>query len=390
VPVLLDSQTPDAEAQRVMAAMGAAGLASCGTAWPENPHDFSFQPFSGNGEVRLTDPAIIKLTSGSTGEARGIEAPLEALLADEENLAATMGIKEADRLLVAVPMAHSYGLSSLAVPALVRGTTLIIPEAGNPFSPLQAAAELGATVFPTTPSYLEGLAQWEGALPDLDDLRLLLSAGAALRPETARRIRQSWGHPVHAFYGASECGGIAYDPEGRAAEEGLVGKPVRQVSIKLEEVADRETPGMHLVIRSPAVARRYLPREDQRLGGGRFLSDDLATLEGSSLRLHGRLGPVVKIRGKKVHPAEVEQILAQMPGIKEAYVHAEETAGAGGDTLEAFVVLAGHEVTRSEITEWCRRHLVPEKVPRRIQLVAELPRTERGKVEASQVLRLRT
>jgi long-chain acyl-CoA synthetase len=98
----------------------------------------------------------------------------------------------------------------------------------------------------------------------------------------------------------------------------------------------------------------------------------------------------VKIRGKKVHPAEVEQILTQMPGIQEAYVHAGGATSTGQDILEAFVVPAENDVTRSRITEWCRRHLAPEKVPRRIQLVAELPRTERGKIETSQVLRLRT
>lgn len=389
VPVLLDSQTPDAEAHRIMTVLGAVGLAGCRAAWPEHPDDFGFQAFTGDGEVRLAEPGIIKLTSGSTGEPRGIETPLPALLADEENLAATMGIKESDRILAAVPLAHSYGLSSLAVPTLVRGTMLIIPEAGNPFSPLQAAVELDATVFPTTPPYLEGLVQWEGDLPSLDSLRLLISAGAPLRPETARRIHRSWGHRVHAFYGASECGGIAYDPEGSAAEEGLVGQAVRHVSIELENVPGQEAPGRHLVIRSPAVARRYLPCEDPRLGAGRFESDDLGVLEHGSLRLQGRLGPVVKIRGKKVHPAEVEHILTQMPGIREAYVHSGGVTSAGRDILEALVVPEGKGLSRRAITAWCRGRLAPEKIPRRILLVAELPRSERGKIEFRRVLGLR-
>jgi long-chain acyl-CoA synthetase len=385
VPILLDAQTPDAAAQRAMATMGAVGMLHCATAWPQSEDDLAFVAFSPAKELHLTDPAVIKLTSGSTGEARGIEAPLPALLADEENLAITMGIQESDRLLVAVPLAHSYGLSSLALPALVRGTTLIIPEAGNPFSTLQAAADLRVTVFPTTPAYLEGLARWEGGLPQLDSLRLLISAGALLRPETARKIRESWGHPVHAFYGASECGGIAYDAEGGAAEESLVGNPVHRVSISLAETNGRPSPGKLLTIQSPAVARRYLPGEDPRLGGGRFITDDLGTLENGQLRLHGRLGPVVKIRGKKVHPAEVEQILFSMPGVQQAYVHAARVNGESGESLEAFVVPAGNDVVRSDVMTWCRLHLAPEKIPRRIQIVKELPRTERGKIEFSRL-----
>ena len=396
VPVLVDHQTPGAEVQRVMTALNTGGLITCATPWPVSPQDFTFQSDTNKTPAdtstaprRLSGPAVVKLTSGSTGEARGIEVPVEALLTDEENLAATMGIVDSDRLLAAVPLAHSYGLSSLVVPALVRGATLLVPEVRNPFAPLQMAAELEATVFPTTPSYLDGLVRLEGDLLPVESLRVVISAGAPLSPETAQRLRDAWGRSVHAFYGASECGGIAYDREGGAAEEGLIGEPVRNVQIDLEEVPGIPGSGHRVLVRSDAVARGYLPERDDHLKDGCFTSEDLGSLQDGKLRLHGRLGAAVKIRGRKVHPAEVEQILVSMPGVEQAHVHAVPGRTKEQCTLEALVVPVDSDMSRSEIIAWCRQYLAPEKVPRRVVLLESLPRNERGKIDTRKIQRPR-
>ena len=82
----------------------------------------------------------------------------------------------------------------------------------------------------------------------------MLTAGAPLRAVTAGRFRETFGLPVHVFYGASECGGICYDREGTAAERGTVGAPVEGVRVELEP------PGGILTVRSPAVAAGLHPR----------------------------------------------------------------------------------------------------------------------------------
>ena len=78
-------------------------------------------------------------------------------MADDAALAVTMGLRDDDRLLATIPLSHSYGLSSLVLPALMRGTPLIVPEEGRVFDPLAAAAQTGATVFPTVPAVLDAL-----------------------------------------------------------------------------------------------------------------------------------------------------------------------------------------------------------------------------------------
>src|SRR5258706_427500 len=84
----------------------------------------------------------------ATGGPRGVAVSAEALVADDAALASSMALRAADRILAAVPMSHSYGFASIVLPALVRGSVIVVPEAEGPLSPLQAAEKTEATVFP--------------------------------------------------------------------------------------------------------------------------------------------------------------------------------------------------------------------------------------------------
>jgi long-chain acyl-CoA synthetase len=391
--LLLDSQTPEAESLRTLRALGAAALLRCSTGWPQGPADWSLREIPSAGEDRLTLPgtAVVKLTSGSTGAPRGIVTPAAALMADAAALTATMGIRPDDRLLAAVPMSHSYGLSSLALPALVRGTVLVMPEEAALFDPFLAAERAAATVFPTVPAYLDALLKLSEPPPRPPSLRLVLTAGAPLRPETSRRFREIFGLPVHVFYGASECGGICYDREGGAAERGTVGEPVEGVKVTLspldtqEEETERDEGAAGIVtVESAAVACTYLPDPDPRLGNfgrHRFLAGDLGRWQGRELALCGRLDDVVNIKGKKVDPREVEGVLARLCGVEEVAVLG--VPRQEGEMLRAVVACRPGRLSPEEVLAWCRSHLAPHKVPRSVILVPELPRTARGKLDRS-------
>jgi long-chain acyl-CoA synthetase len=193
--------------------------------------------------MKLTSGSIIKLTSGSTGAPRGIAASARSLVADASALGCVMGLAPDDRLLASVPMSFSYGLSSLAIPALTSGSALVLPDAAHPLGALAAARSCRATFFPAVPVLLQALLKRDAARRLPPSLRLVVSAGAPLPEVAARRFRERFGLHVHAFYGASECGGIAYDRGGGAAERGTVGAPIPGVEVSIED--DR------VVVRSP-------------------------------------------------------------------------------------------------------------------------------------------
>lgn len=400
--LLLDAQTPEAEARRVLRALGAPALLRCPEGWPRGPESWSLLT---PGETTDTtepastifptifsekqDLAVVKLTSGSTGAPRGIAASSEALLADDAALTLTMGLSGEDRLLTTIPLSHSYGLASLALPALTRGTVLVIPEAASVYDPFVTAARAGATFFPTVPAYLDALARMGDPPPRPESLRLVITAGAPLAATASARFRETFGLPVHVFYGSSECGGICYDREGGAAERGTVGAPVEGVRITLEPMGEGPCGGGRVVVESPAVSTGYLPEPDERLADGRFRAGDLAVWQGGELALRGRVDDLVNIKGKKVNPREVEAILTELPGVDEAVVLGVPIEGRG-EILRAVVACRAGNLTTSEVVAWCRGHLSAHKVPRSVILLEALPRNARGKLDRAALLALGT
>jgi len=389
--ILMDSLTPEAENLRILQALGAPALLRCRTGWPSSPEDWSWTETPPGGVLPLLLPgtAVVKLTSGSTGTPRGIATSAEALLADDAALTATMGIRPDDRLLATIPLSHSYGLSSLALPALLRGAVLATPEEGNAYDPFATAWRTGATVFPTVPAYLDALVRVGDPPERPPSLRLVLIAGAPLSAATSRRFHDTFGLPIHVFYGASECGGICYDREGGAAERGTVGSPVEGVRVTLAPVPGGNPGEGQVTVSSPAVACGYLPDGDASLADGTFTAGDLAAWEGGELALRGRLDGLVNIKGKKVNPREVEAILGQLAGVDEAVVLGVSRPGRPDQILRAVVACRPGRLSAGDVTAWCRERLAAHKVPRSVILVPEIPRTSRGKLDHPALAALR-
>jgi len=177
------------------------------------------------------------------------------------------------------------------------------------------------------------------------------------------------------FYGASECGGIAYDAEGGAALRGTVGTPIRGVSIALDD-------GGTVSVRSAAAGLRHVPEADERLAGGVFRSADLATFTTrGELALIGRADALINVGGKKVHPLEVETVLRAMPGVREAFVLGVPARGDERTVVRAFIACDPATVSYAAVASWCRERLAGHKVPRSIVRLPDIPRTARGKVD---------
>ncbi len=387
--LLLDPLAPRVDRQRAMQTLGVADVLECREAWPSGAADFSVTHTADPVVPRtLTGIAVVKLTSGSTGVPRGVAMPTDALLADEEALTATMGLRADDRLWSTVPFSHSYGFTTLALSSLVRGLTLVVPPDQEPFAALAAAGTLGATVFPTVPAYIQALLRLPAPPPWPGSIRLVLAAGTLLPAAAAARFRETYGLAVHTFYGASESGGICYDREGGAAERGTVGTPVDGVRVSLQAGEQLSADEGLVIVESPAVGATYLPQVDPRVSPGRFETSDIGAWHGDELALRRRVDRVINVRGRKVDPTEVELVLSALDGVEDVVVIGRAAPDGRDEVIVAVIACPSIRHDRRDVVAWCRHRLAQHKVPRSLVFVDAIPRTARGKIDRAALLRL--
>jgi len=379
VPMPVDHEVAPAALAELCAATGAALVVrpdATGT-------DVRLEaPAPGAANVPLPpDAALLKVTSGTTGEPRAVVVAGAALAAGVEQIVRTMRLEPHDRNLVTIPLAHSYAFDNVVLTLLRDGMPAVLSRDLTPRRLLAVARDAAVTVLPTVPFLLDVLARSAqgGTLPRL---RVVISAGAPLPQSARERFAATFGVRPRTFYGSTECGGIAFDREGAAdLAEGCVGTPLDGVLVTLDE-QDEDGVG-RVRVHSTSTASAYHPAGsggEVELGDGEFLTADLGSFDvRGRLQLVGRVREVVNVGGRKVYPVEIERVIRAVPGVRDVAVTGvarSEVAGA----LRAVVAAEPH-VTRDDVVAACEHALARYKVPRTIELVADLPRTARGKLD---------
>jgi long-chain acyl-CoA synthetase len=329
-------------------------------------------------------PSLLKLTSGTTAAPRAIRFRSHQLRADCNQICDTMDISGDDLNFGVIPVSHSYGFSNLLTPLIARGVPMVVSRDRTPRAVLADLARTGATVFPSTPAFYQAFGGI-GDVPPLPRLRLCISAGAPLSSAVAKKFFEKFKQPIHSFYGASECGGICYDRHGTTFEDGLVGQPMQGVEV---ELIDPTESASQIRVRSAAVSDGYFPKpNDQKLGNGVFVPDDLLERHDSALKIVGRISDVINVAGKKVNPAEVEAHLLRFKGVRQAVVFGRPTGAGLRNEEVAACVRASPDVSESDLLRFCRTALSGWQVPKRIFIVDIIPTNERGKISRRELAR---
>jgi len=329
-------------------------------------------------------PSLLKLTSGTTAAPRAIRFRSHQLLADCNQICDTMGISGNDLNFGVIPVSHSYGFSNLLTPLIARGVPMVMSRDRTPRAVLADLARTGATVFPGTPVFYQAFCDM-GDVPSLPKVRLCISAGAPLSSAVAKSFFEKFRQPIHSFYGASECGGICYDRCGTKFEDGLVGQPIQGVDV---ELIDPKETASQVRVRGAAVSDGYFPEPDeQKLGNGVFVPDDLLARHDSALKIVGRVSDVINVAGKKVNPAEVEAHLLRYKGVRQAVVFGRPTGAGLRNEEVAACVLASPNVSEGNLLRFCRTALSGWQVPKRIFVVDIIPTNERGKISRRELAR---
>src|SRR5438874_4166270 len=329
-------------------------------------------------------PSLLKLTSGTTAAPRAIRFRSHQLLADCNQICDTMGISGGDLNFGVIPVSHSYGFSNLLTPLIARGVPLVLSRDRTPRAVLADLARTGATVFPGTPVFYQAFCDM-GDVPPLPKVRLCISAGAPLSSAVAKSFFEKFRQPIHSFYGASECGGMCYDHCGTKFEDGLVGQPIQGVDV---ELIDAKETASQIRVRGAAVSDGYFPEPDeQKLGNGVFVPDDLLARHDSALKIVGRVSDVINVARKKVNLAEVEAHLLRYHGVRLAVLFGRPTGAGLRNEEVAACVLASPDVSEGNLLRFCRTALSGWQVPKRIFIVDIIPTNERGKISRRELAR---
>ncbi len=338
------------------------------------------------GAAPLDPPAaVLKFSSGSMSEPKGIALYAENVLSEAENVRATLGLEAGDRVFADVPLSHSYGLDCGVLQTLYSGATLVLDDT---LSARQRLATLEtADVFLGAPAhYRVFLASRSASPPDLTRVRWLLSCAAPLGVDVVQAFAQRFGAWICQHYGTSETGAVSnHLPDHVGERPASVGRPLVGVRVTIMSPDGAPlTAGAEgeVVVESGAVAQGYIlgaPPERPPFRGRQFWTGDLGILDDAGyLTLRGRRDAMINVGGLKVAPAEVAAVLERHPHVREAAVLGVPD-GRGEEVVYAVVALDA-AADEAELVAFCRGQLAEHKVPRRIEIRDELPRTASGKV----------
>lgn len=248
----------------------------------------------------LADTRLVKHTPGAAGIPRGIFLTSDQIAADAERLVAAMSMLPEVPNLAVISLAHSYGFSNVVLPLLLHGVPVHIVPVPFPRVIEQAIHQHAAMVIPAVPSMWRA---WHrsGILKNAP-ICLAISAGAPLSLALEQEVFADAGLKIHNFYGASECGGIAWDATPTPREStALLGAPLPGVQVEIGSDG-------RISVTSDAVATCYdASRDGDHLGDGVYRTRDLGFKDGvGNLHLTGTTGGAINVAGRKISPAKVE------------------------------------------------------------------------------------
>ncbi|MBI5588787.1 MAG: AMP-binding protein [Deltaproteobacteria bacterium] len=341
------------------------------------------------------DLASILYTSGSTGRPKGVALTHLNMVSAADSITTYLENTSDDIIINVLPLSFDYGLYQVLMAFKVGATVILEKSFIYPWSIIDTILREKVTGFPIVPMISAILMQIDDIKQkDFSHLRYITNTAASLPDAHIKKLREFFPKTkIFSMYGLTECKRVSYLPtEDLEKRPGSVGKAMPNTeTYVVDEDGKKVGPGVigELVVRGSNVMRGYWesPEETARvIKTGAFpgdvllyTGDNFVMDEAGYLYFKGRKDDVIKSRGEKVSPKEIENVLYGIKGVAEAAVIGVPDPILG-ESIKAFIVRSEHSLTERDVLTFCSTRLEDLLVPKEIVFVDELPKTENGKI----------
>jgi len=338
--------------------------------------------------------AQIIYTSGTTGKPKGVMLTHANLVANTRSIIEYMDLTSRDIAMAVLPFFYSYGNSVMLTHVAVGGTLVVNQSFVYPNLILEQMAREKVTGLSGVPSTFAILLHRSAARDySFPHLRYLTQAGAAMAPNLAGQLKELFpGTDIYIMYGQTEAAPrLSYLPPADLLHKpGSIGKAIPGVNLELIK-EDGKPAGTGEVGEIVASGDNIMPGYWQRpeetsavLRDGKLWTGDLAYCDDEGyLYIVSRKSDMIKCGSHRIAPKEIEEIIMEIDGVHETVVVGAQDEILG-ETIDAYVVLKpDHSLPEKDILRYCRKNLPPFKVPHRVLILDELPKTESGKIKKS-------
>jgi acyl-CoA synthetase (AMP-forming)/AMP-acid ligase II len=330
--------------------------------------------------------AII-LTSGTTGTPKGANRPAPSSMGPMAALLSAIPLRARETTIIAAPLFHAWGFAHMLL-ATALSSTIVLRRRFDPLETVRAMSEHRADALVVVPVMLQRMLEADPdqrrAL-DTSSLRVIAVSGSALPGPLANRVMDAFGDALYNLYGSTEVAwATVAGPADLRAAPGTAGRPPRGTVVKILDEHGAELPGGasgRIFVGSEMLFEGYTGGGDKDRHDGLMATGDVGHFDADGrLFIDGRDDDMIVSGGENVFPAEVEDLLAGMAGIREVAVVGVPDEEFG-QRLRAVVSLEpGADLSEDQLQDHVRTHLARYKVPREVVFVDQLPRNATGKI----------
>lgn len=344
-------------------------------------------------KIGLDDIACLQYTGGTTGIYKGAMLTHSNLVVNAAQFRYWFKNVYQDgqgKFVCVIPMFHIYALTTTMNHAILSGSSLLILSKFDINELMRSIDQYKPNLFMGVPAMYGAIAMREGNKYDLSSIEACVCGSAPIPVAVHEAFERITGGKLREGYGLSECSPVVtVTPINGQVKYGSIGVPIPDTEVKIVDPQTGEEitkPGVvgEILVKGPQVMKGYWEQPEETalvLKNGWLRTGDLGSMDADGyVFIADRLKDMIIMGGEKIYPREIEDLLYAHPAVKEAAVIGVPHP-LRGEVPQAYVVLKETAVaSEKELRQYCAEHLSKYKVPHKIELVDELPRSSVGKV----------